>query len=281
MNNSRQTAVPVDSIAPLPWALRTLRRLPLPHRLGVLERLFGKRIAKLGVCWVETAEGPVWKLNLEDPCDRWMVYGDYEGSVQMNWIRSWLASGGVVVDSGTNIGQMLMYFSRCPNVEVLGFEPHPQVCEWVKSCIERNRLKNVSIVSVGLGDSAGSARLRLDGPRSTMRADWYRNADLQEVNIDVRTLDDVLAERNINRVRLWKLDVEGLELAALKGARNLLMKSRIDAVLFETNAERLQELQDLLAGLGYSVFAIGSDGLRTVSSVASQGNLVALPNRAG
>ena len=279
MKQGREAALLAEPVAPLPWALRALRRLPLPHRLGLLERLFGNSISKLGVCWVETAEGPVWKLNLDDPCDRWMVFGDYEGSVQMNWVRSWLASGGTVIDSGTNIGQMLMYFSQFSCVDVLGFEPHPEVFEWVKSCMERNRLTNVQIIPVGLGDSITSATLRLDGPRSTMRADWYRNADLKEVQIEVRTLDDVLCERKVDRVRLWKLDVEGLELAALRGARQLLAQSRIDAILFETNTERFPELQSLFSEFGYSVFSIGSAGLSAASSMAIQGNLVALPNQ--
>lgn len=114
------------SVAALPWLLRFLRRLPIPRKLGVLERFFGNSIKGLGVCWAETAEGLLWKLNLADPCDRWMVFGDYEGAVQMRWIRRWLVCGGDVVDSGTNIGQMLMYFSRFDHVRVglvSGFKP--------------------------------------------------------------------------------------------------------------------------------------------------------------
>ncbi len=268
------------SAVPLPWLLRMLRRLPMPRKLGLLERLFGNSIKRFGICWVETAEGPVWKLNLDDPCDRWMVFGDYEGAVQMNWIRGWLKDGGNVIDSGTNIGQMLMYFSRSSNVTVLGFEPHPEVYEWVSSCIERNALTNVSVISVGLGDSTCSATLRLNGPRSTMRADWYLDSDLKEVQIDVRALDDVLSDRGITRVRLWKLDVEGLELVALRGARRSLLQGRIDAVLFEVNVERFEELRDFFAEVGYAIYANSRAGLRPVSSAAGHGNLIALPKSA-
>jgi hypothetical protein len=44
--------------------------------------------------------------------------------------------------------------------------------------------------------------------------------------VDVRRLDDVLAELSVNRVDVIKLDIEGAEWSALRGATNTLSKYR-------------------------------------------------------
>jgi hypothetical protein len=95
---------------PLPLLLRCLQPLEFPRKLGLCERLFANRLARLGDCWVRTSTGVVWRLDLRNPTHRWMVYGDYEGSGFLNWVRSNVPPTGAIVDSGANIGQMAVYF---------------------------------------------------------------------------------------------------------------------------------------------------------------------------
>jgi predicted nuclease of predicted toxin-antitoxin system len=44
----------------LPPTLRVLRRLPMPRKLGLLERLYGSRLAREEFAWVEASNGVVW-----------------------------------------------------------------------------------------------------------------------------------------------------------------------------------------------------------------------------
>src|SRR5258708_7113751 len=94
----------------LPLSLRFIRQFDFPHKLGICEKLFSSRLTKNGICWVETAVGPVWKLDLSNSTHRWIVYGHYEGSAFFNWIRRNLPEDPVIIDSGANIGQMALYF---------------------------------------------------------------------------------------------------------------------------------------------------------------------------
>ncbi len=52
-----------DSIS-LPATLRLLRGLPLPRKLGLLEKFYGKELAALGIATVSCANGHVWILDL-------------------------------------------------------------------------------------------------------------------------------------------------------------------------------------------------------------------------
>jgi len=69
--------------------------------------------------------------------------------------------------------------------------------------------------------------IQCDGPRSTLRNDWFQSKNLDREVIQIRRLDDVLKQAQINEVQLWKLDVEGAEYDALVGARDYLESHRI------------------------------------------------------
>jgi FkbM family methyltransferase len=69
--------------------------------------------------------------------------------------------------------------------------------------------------------------IQCDGARSTLRNDWYMSKTLDREIIQVRRLEDVLSNAEINEVQLWKLDVEGAEYDALVGAGDDLASQRI------------------------------------------------------
>lgn len=173
MKEIRQLSADTSPSLELPAVLRLLRRLPLPHKLGLLEKLYGQELGQLGIAWVVTANGVLWKLNLADACQRWIVFGDYEGSIQMSWLRHWLAPGGVVIDSGANIGQMLLYLAPLPGVDLFAFEPLPTAADWLDECLRHQPNWSVKVIRQGLSDSIGTLSMQIDGARSTTRSDWY------------------------------------------------------------------------------------------------------------
>lgn len=261
----------------LPLGLRLLRRLSIPHKLGFLERLYGRWLASKGIRWTTTSIGRVWKLDLVDVCDRWIVYGDYEGSTQLNWIRSWLVKGSLVIDSGANHGQMAVYFSAMPGVRVVCVEPVEAERAWLLSCLEENHLEQVSVQDFALGAADGTAKMRLFGARSSMWIGAKLPKDVPVAVVEVRTLDRMVGDLRLDRVRLWKLDVEGWEIEALKGARNCLANKTIEAILFETAPMRFPPIRDLLTEYGYASYEIQDHGLVAVDQVSRHRNLVALP----
>lgn len=259
----------------LPRSLTLLRRLPLPRKLGLLERLYGGRLAALGIGWVETANGVVWKLDLGDPTQRWIVYGDYEGRAQMSWIRDWLAEGGTVIDSGANIGQMCLYLGPLPGVRIEAFEPLPSAVEWLRDCLRRYPHWDVRLHACGLSDAACRIEVQVDGSRTTARMDWYQQAALPRIGIDVMRLDDFATQARIATIRLWKLDVEGHELAALRGACELLKAKRIEAIIIEISSEGVIAF---LEEHGYEVKPFAAfEGPFGLAAGPEGDNLVAVP----
>lgn len=261
----------------LSWPLRFLRQLPFPRKLGVLERLFGWQLSKHGVAWVETQRGAIWKLNLLDVCHRWIVYGDYEGPVQMNWITSWLCGGGVVVDSGANVGEMAIYFSALDDIDLLCVEPVPENHAWLAECVSVNNLSNTRLINVALGSCEGFSEMQVDEGRSTMRLEWYSKKEFERDRVRVTTMDILARDYKLQRIRLWKLDVEGWEVPAIEGADVLLREKRIDAILVEATPYSFPDIQKALAVRGYQLGRISANGIVRVDSAPGHGNLVATP----
>lgn len=87
----------------------------------------------------------------------------------------------------------------------------------------------------------------------------HREVALQNFElVDVVTLDEFCADREIVTVDYLKLDVEGFELQALQGARDLLAHHRIGALSFEFGLNHIgrntfREFWDLLSGFGYKI----------------------------
>lgn len=246
----------------LPLPLTWLQPFDFPHKLGICERLFGKAIARHGICWVDTAADIAWKLDLTIIPHRWIVYGKYEGSAFLNWARQFLPPNGVVVDSGANIGQMLLYLAQwVPQGQVLAFEPGTQQANWLAECLAAHPTLPVELIRLGLGTSATQSRLNSCGS-DAIHGCWARVSETDGEAIQIVRLEDELSSRSIEKVDLWKLDVEGYELPALQGAETLIAEKRIGAIYVElTNAEgHGQAIRDYLDKFGYQFYLFNQNG---------------------
>lgn len=247
-------------VVPLPRLLRLLRTYEYPRKLGIMERMFGKSLAKYGICWVECSNGIIWKLNLADSCHRWIVYGFYEGNIQIPWAITHLGCGGVYVDSGANIGQWLLYMASMPNVKTIAIEPVKSERLWLTECLAQQAQWDVSTLDCGLGAQAKSVDIQCAGAQSTTNLDWYVGKGLKITSIRLERLDDLLKKNGVESVRLWKLDVEGGELEAIKGAEQYLKEKKIEALIFECHPKNFTLTSEYLRSNGYQIYTIEKSG---------------------
>jgi FkbM family methyltransferase len=246
----------------LPLPLTWLQAVDFPHKLGICERLFGKALTRHGICWVDTAAGITWKLDLAVVPHRWIVYGKYEGAPFLNWARKFLPPNGVVVDSGANIGQMLLYLAQwIPQGKVLAFEPGVKQADWLEECLTVHPTLPVELIRRGLGASATRLRLASCGS-DFIHGFWARVSATEGEPIEIVRLEDELSSRSIEKVDLWKLDVEGHEIPAMQGAETLIKEQRIRAIYAELTVRdgHGQAVRDYLDKLGYQCYLFDKSG---------------------
>lgn len=132
----------------------------------------------------------------------------------------------LALDIGASLGLWTVPLGRIARANgslLWCFEPNPENHGWLRKNIERNALSAVAeLKPVALGAQEGSARLTLrEAGGGNGALDVGHSCDAVEVPV-VR-LDDLNLPR---RVSFIKLDVEGMELDVLRGARRVLVRDR-------------------------------------------------------
>lgn len=243
----------------LPWPIGLLQGVEFPHKLGICDRLFGRSLAKHGVSWVRTAAGPIWKLDLANATHRWIAYGYYEGPGFWRWAMRHAGEVRHVVDSGANIGQTVLYFgSLFPNAQIWAYEPGSHARQWLTACVAANSWKHIHIDESGLGSNEAMRFLAADGD-ADRHGSWNKVNESEGEPIHIVGLDSEMEKKRISSIDLWKLDMEGYEIHAVKGAADALRRGRIRAIHCEMGPSA-EETRHFLEGCGYTIRALTRAG---------------------
>lgn len=160
--------------------------------------------------------------------------GSYSGD-QLDLIEKLLDTHGVFLDVGANHGEFSIAAAMiAQRGKVIAFEPVEEYRARLLENIRLNDFGNVQVIPAALGDQEGTLPIYdqpenfKDGTRHeglpTLFASESRH-HAREV-VPVKRLDDVLSELGVNRVDVIKLDIEGAEWMALRGAVNTLASCR-------------------------------------------------------
>jgi FkbM family methyltransferase len=198
---------------------------------------------------------------------RWFAYGFCEPAARA--MQSLLRPGDVMVDAGANIGLFTVLAAARvgPHGQVIACEPSTATMELLRENVARNDFDWVELREVALAERPGRLEMQVfepgSGYSSFAPAETSRASSIE---VEVTTLDQV-AGPLLERTRLVKLDVEGAELRALRGAGVLIERARPDFIVelepehLERQGSSLAEVQALFDDAGYLGYAIGGAGL--------------------
>ncbi len=195
------------------------------------------------------------------------AYKAYADRGERRLIRTSLFPGAVVVDAGANIGIYSRFFSRCvgPTGIVHAFEPSQENFRRLHSATRK--LQNVHVSRAAVGERSGTSQLYLSENLNVDHRTYQPEGGSRDtVPVDVIALDDYF--RSANRVDLIKLDVQGYELHALRGADRVLQDNPAAKIILELWPYGLRQAAtpwpDLIAALeekGMTVSQISAKGL--------------------
>ena len=168
-----------------------------------------------GRYWIPARNDETLTDNLAEQATK--VYGDAEQGVH---------KGDVVLDCGANIGVFTREALTDGARLVVSIEPAPENVE----CLRRNFADEIGkgrviVVPKGVWDRDDILTLRVDAGNSA------RNSFVgsfgpakQEVKVPLTTIDALMTELKLDRADFIKMDIEGAEKQALRGARNTLAR---------------------------------------------------------
>ena len=163
-------------------------------------------------------------------------------------LEQWIRPGDTVIDVGANVGHYTVRLARIvgPEGRVIAFEPVPHTFAMLVENVESAALGQVSFVNAAA--TSEPARLRFDVPQWEHGGLNYYQSRVSasgETEVVGLPVDAVLPP---GRVSFVKVDVEGHELACLKGCRRLIERDR-PMLMVEGDETAVREY---LAGFGYS-----------------------------
>ena len=141
-------------------------------------------------------------------------------------------SGAGVVDAGANIGIYSQFLSRCvgPTGLVHSFEPSPENFGRLQSATRK--LANVRLSQSAVGESSRRTTLYISDKLNVDHRVYLPEGDSRHtVSIEMIALDDYFKAGE--RLDLIKMDIQGYELKALRGANRVLADNPGIKLLFE------------------------------------------------
>jgi FkbM family methyltransferase len=169
----------------------------------------------------------------------WGTREKYETEI----ISSILRTGDKAIDIGANIGWYTTLMSKYVglNGKVIAIEPVPSTFIGLKKSLELNHnLNNVIFLNLACSDHVGKEIIHefpsMHPGLSSGRT--YDGIPKIEHQVPADTIDRLIDIYGFTKVHLVKIDVEGSELAVLRGAVNSLSNSMIEALMIEANQER-------------------------------------------
>ncbi|NQV88639.1 MAG: FkbM family methyltransferase [Parcubacteria group bacterium] len=148
----------------------------------------------------------------------------------------------VLIDAGANIGEYSTLLRKIfPTSKIIAFEPNEDPFKNLKQISEKEKIeafamglssfKKEASIFVGAGESSKYGSLYKE-----IIKEIHHHGSMVEKKTCLTDLDSFCDENKINHIDLFKMDIEGHELEALRGAKKLLSLDKIDIIQFEFNA---------------------------------------------
>lgn len=207
------------------------------------------------------------ELNVADFVQYWMfVNGLYEAA----WVKlvSNRVGTGAFFDVGANVGNYSLALCKTAP-KIYAFEASELISNQLKKALRQNNIQNVEVVRAAISDHSGDTLEFFVDQSSLGNSNTFQNFSdkVRKESVQTLALDEFCAQNATGPVSVMKMDIEGAELSALRGALQMIRRWKPDLVI-EFNAglarrlgQDLFEIWNLLIGEGYRAFDLKNDRL--------------------
>jgi FkbM family methyltransferase len=171
--------------------------------------------------------------------------GRYERQ-EIEWFLSRLSPASVVWDIGAHAGYFAMACARRCR-EVVACEALPENAANLLRHIRLNNLENVSVVRFAIGAEA-SGTVTFGGSTSS----YQNQIGSGSLSVPLTSID-ALVSAGHQPPSIIKMDIEGAEVAALRGGRATLTTHKPNILVAVHSAELSLQCRSFLESLGYTV----------------------------
>ncbi|MDJ0688700.1 MAG: FkbM family methyltransferase [Xenococcaceae cyanobacterium MO_188.B32] len=186
-------------------------------------------------------------------------YGLYDYN-EMIFLLRYLRDGDSFVDVGANIGvYTLLAASKIHFGLIYSFEALAENYIRLQENLRLNHFEQVKTYPIAISDKVGEISFN---PAGGDALGFISNTTTSNtITVPTDTLDNLILNSDISKFTLAKMDIEGAELLALKGATSLLKQQRPYVWILEINYRTVKnfgrsekEVVDFLQSYGYGLY---------------------------
>lgn len=177
--------------------------------------------------------------------------------------------GPRIFDVGANIGTYTTWMAEIfPGGRIYSFEPQRAVFQMLCGNVAINNLYNVYTYNMGLGDENTYVEFNepnyfnnCDFGTFTLTTQEHVERTEDTFTVEIKTLDSFIDIHKIDRADLLKIDVEGMDMAVLRGAQRTIKKF-LPKIFIEHSNNVVSIKDEILAFLepyGYECQIIGNN----------------------
>lgn len=219
---------------------RVANKLRVPaflNKIGVLRQVYrtywitATRLSNTDIVEREISKNS-GKFKVNDWKDLRHLHGEFE-TEEIELILSQVESDDVFYDIGAHIGiYTCLLAKRLNEGEVVAFEPNLEMRERLKANVSLNNLKNVTVVPYAVSNHNTNGKI----------TGWSISSgrDSEGTDIDIVSGDSIIERDGLAPPDAVKIDIEGEELAAIKGLKETL-KETCSVIHTEIHPDRLDE----------------------------------------
>lgn len=178
-------------------------------------------------------------------------------------------TGQCVVDLGAHVGTFTLYAAAL-GYQVIAVEASPQNASHLRRSIDRNEFSNVQLINRAISDRSETIEFIQAGPYGLRANPLLHDPTIQ---VPAATAEEILAGSNCPKPFFIKMDIEGSEVRAVRGMRQLLSGEEAPVILYESNGHTLHyfdetpnHLMELLEQAGYACYLVENRRLFPVRS---------------
>ena len=216
------------------------------------------------------------------------INGIYEPLIS-GLIINQLPANGVYMDIGANIGSIAMpVCKQRPDISAICIEASPKIFHSLKTNFKLNNLSNCILLNKAVSDKDGELLFYMNEQEYFGQGHIANTQSDKTETVISNKIDTLLRDINIKSINLLKVDIEGYEYFAFKGAAELLTSAAAPHIIFEFEdwaESRIKDLQPgdaqkLLLEYGYSLFRIEKyKKLKPIGSPITKGSVMILAKK--
>lgn len=175
--------------------------------------------------------------------------------------KAYIREGDIVLDIGASIGTTTLYFSKIVGEKGKVFAFEPVTPDVISLNLKMNKIKNVIVIPKAVSNKVGKTEIEISDyciDSSICKREYTSNYYTKKKKVDMISLDYFTEHMGLDKIDFIKMDIEGAEELAIRGAKRVIEKYRpklsISSYHIDFNNEpQHNKLVKLLKESGYKI----------------------------